>query len=238
MQLENKLPIVPQNGVWPSRSWIMELLIKTAFQSPISALEIGVWFGVGSTSIWLNNLPRHSSIMLLDSWRPYASENDLNYPDSFYKQTDAMSTDAFLSAFLNVKKFENEQSDRQISTHLVRANSASFLPCLRENLFDFIYIDGDHKYQNIKNDIKQAKRLVNKRFGIICGDDLEKFPSDELVKIAKNHLDLDYLRNERFHPGVLLAVSEEFLSVNMVNGFWWIVCSRGQFDSERLKPLP
>jgi hypothetical protein len=35
----------------------------------------------------------------------------------------------------------------------------------------------------------------------------------------------------------LLAVSEEFESVNMVNGTWWIACQDGKFDVEILKPV-
>jgi hypothetical protein len=228
--------IVPQNQTWPGRAGLMEQIIKTAFQTPISALEIGVWYGVGSTNIWLNNLKENSSILLLDSWMPYSSESDLKDPGWNYKQMDDMSTDAFLSAFLNVKKFQSEQAHKNIRINMVRGESTSLLPLLKDDSLDFIYIDGDHKYKNVKHDIQQAKRLINKKFGVICGDDLEKLPTPELVALARQNTDTDFLRKEEFHPGVMLAISEELPMVHMVNGFWWIVCSEGQFNPNLLRP--
>ena len=80
---------------------------------------------------------------------------------------------------------------------------------------------------------------MNKNFGIICGDDLEKLPTEELITVAKMNKNRDFLRqdNEHYHPGVLLSISEEFDRVNMINGFYWIVCINGKFDAEILKPI-
>jgi len=227
---------IQQNQAWPDRSGVMDALIKAAFTSPISALEIGVWFGVGSTNIWLTNLKPGSSILLLDSWKPYSSQEDLQDDGWNYKQMDDLSTDAFLSAFLNIKRFENENADKKIRIQLTRGDSSSFLPLLQANAFDFIYIDGDHKYEKVKADIQQAKRLVRKNFGVICGDDLDKLPTPDLIEVSRKHTNRDALREEGFHPGVLLAVAEEFESVNMRNSFWWTVCKDGAFTTEILKP--
>jgi len=57
-----------------------------------------------------NNLKQNSIIVLLDSWTPYSSASDLKDPGRNYEKMDGMSTDAFLSAFLNVKKFQSEQA--------------------------------------------------------------------------------------------------------------------------------
>lgn len=66
--------------------------------------------------------------------------------------------------------------------------------------------------------------------GVICGDDLEHLPSPELVELAKRHTSKDYLRGPHsFHPGVLLAVAEEFPAVNMHQGTWWVICQKGEF---------
>jgi predicted O-methyltransferase YrrM len=230
---------IQQNQAWQGRAEVMDLLIKSAFSGPISALEIGVWYGIGSTNIWLKNLHPASTLCLIDPWKPYASKEDLNDDIGHdYKQMDDLSTDAFLSTYLNVKKFQNEHAHRGLKISTIRAEAKDFLPLLKDDSFDFIYIDGDHKYDNVKSDIQQAKRLINKKYGVICGDDLDKLPTNELVEISKKFKNRDYLRgeNEHFHPGVMLAVSEEFDQVNMVNGTWWIVCKDGKFDVELLKP--
>jgi Methyltransferase domain len=42
---------------------------------------------------------------------------------------------------------------------LIRTDTETFLPGLSPESFDFIYIDGDHKFDKILSDIKNAKRL-------------------------------------------------------------------------------
>lgn len=87
-------------------------------------------------------------------------------------------------------------------------------------------------------DIKQAKRLIKKDFGLICGDDLDCHPTPDRYELAKRHPTRDFMREgrEQFHPGVLAAIYEEFRSVNMVNAFWWIACQQSSFTTEILKP--
>jgi len=172
--------------------------------------------------------------MLVDAWKPYASKLDLK-SSVLSRDMDTMSTDAYLSTLVNVRKFENDQIESDIKIQIVRSDSSTFLPLLSENTFDFIYIDGDHKYNKVKNDLIHAKRLINKEYGVICGDDLEILPTDELIKLSENHKETDFLNMKSknldysFHPGVLLAIAEEFGTVSMLNGFWWIVCRKNEF---------
>lgn len=213
----------------------MSKLVQSAFTKPVQALEIGVWYGIGSTNIWLENLPEESSLTLLDAWRPYASEADINgtelrptYWD--YAKMDRQTGDAFLSTYLNVRKHENESDTLNVS--MIRGKSTEILKLFKDSSFDFIYIDADHKYASVKNDITHAKRLINKNFGIICGDDLEKLPTPELLDLAQAHKDRDYLKgNYCYHPGVCLAIAEEFSTVNMIDGFWWTCCTGGEFTN-------
>lgn len=223
--------IVPQNQAWPNRAPVMAQLFRKVFGGKaIKAIEIGVWYGIGSTNIWLDNLAEGSQIFLIDSWKPYASEEDINDPGWDYHCMNELSTDAFLSAFLNVRRFEKATHRRNVDISLVRGNSFNILSSMASDQFDFIYIDGDHKYTNAKNDIEQAKRLIKKDFGIICGDDLERLPTPELYDLSKGFPDRDYLREPyNLHPGVLMAVHEAFSEVDMTNGFWWVACINGKF---------
>lgn len=203
-------------------------------------MEIGVWYGKGSTQIWLKRAPASSEILLIDSWKPYASNRDLVDDTAFdYKEMDDLTTDAFKSAFLEIKKIEMGRLQDNLAISLLRGDSASFLKYLKDDSYDFIYIDGDHKYEKVKADIQESKRLINKEFGLICGDDLEKLPSGELYQLAKQHPERDCLREPyHFHPGVMAAIYEEFDEVNMINGFWWIVIADGKFQPALLKSTP
>lgn len=232
-------PAIPENQVWPMRAPIMEKVFTSAFAGrPIRILEIGVWFGVGSTKIWTTHCAPGSEVFLVDSWTPYSSSADLEDEGWDYGKVDDLSTDAFLSAFLSVKKIQAARKAEGVKVNMIRGDSASLLPTLADGIFDFIYIDGDHKYDRAKIDMQQAKRLIRKDFGVICGDDLEVHPTPELYEVAKQYPTRDFLRApHNFHPGVVAAVHEEFGQVNLVNGFWWTCCINSNFTTEALAPV-
>ena len=106
---------------------------------------------------------------------------------------------------------------------LVRAKSKIFLPLLKDQSFDLIYIDGSHYYLDAKRDMREAKRLL-KPGGLICGDDLGAAPRDDLIALARNNIgsDLLVLLMHVSSPASMLAASEEFERVNCENGFWWV----------------
>lgn len=218
-------PSLPTNLAWPERLSIMEEAIS-AFNHPIQALELGTWFGEGSTQVWLKHLPAGSSLTLVDQWRPYASAADLADPGFDYAQMDARMFEAYISTVLAVRKAEQRRND-EIDVTIIRGKSDKVLGNLRDGSFDFIYLDGDHKYAGIKRDIVEAKRLAKSDFSIICGDDLEKLPSEEWLEVARSNKDKDFIRDEHFHPGVMLAIHEEFETVNWHKGFWWIYMVNG-----------
>ncbi len=56
-------------------------------------------------------------------------------------------------------------------------------------------------------------------------------PAKELVELARKNKDRDLVilpDGTAFHPGVMLAVAEEFPGVHCENGFWWVEPARVQ----------
>ena len=53
----------------------LELLINSLPKGS-KVLEIGTWFGQGSTQCFLNNLDAADSLFLVDAWRPFISDKD------------------------------------------------------------------------------------------------------------------------------------------------------------------
>src|SRR4051812_46874316 len=45
-----------------TRGEIMVRVLKECFSSPIKALEVGTWFGHGSTKLWVENIPDGSEL--------------------------------------------------------------------------------------------------------------------------------------------------------------------------------
>lgn len=105
-----------------------------------------------------------------------------------------------------------------------QGDSRLLLPLLPDHAYDLIFIDGDHTWPVVDNDLKQAKRLIRPG-GVICGDDLEYMltcPGD--YREARPFRHVDYLTARTgYHPGVSCAVYEQFgTSVTMQDRFWWV----------------
>jgi len=215
---------VNANQAWPARV-NAQLEVFGSFSNPISCLEIGVWFGKGSTSNLLKVLPSGSTLISVDKWEPYASELDKKT-----SEMDYLSTLAAHSA-LNVFSTPNRSSgNRNIEKVLVKADSVTLMKKLSEESFNLVYIDGSHYYPKVSQEIEHTKRIVKRNFAIISGDDLEVLPNEVNLLEAAEHLDQDFYNG--YHPGVLLAVGEAFVEVNMVNGFWWVYCKNGKFTTK------
>lgn len=210
---------VHRNQLWSERSnALSELLCQ--FDSPVTVLEIGTWMGRGSTAMFLNQLPKGSSLVMLDSWDDFVKERGGEQVGSF-KNMPRLSKIALMSSINQVDLHKN----KNVFTTIIRAKSETGLPLLKPNYFDLIYIDGSHYFEDVDIDIKHAINLV-KSGGIICGDDLDQLPTEYNYNIAKNNLEKDLFIFENgtaVHPGVLVAVRDNFSdNINFQNGFWWL----------------
>ena len=96
------------NQITQGRTPGMRQAIKE-FNGPINMLEIGTWYGEGSTQVWLDELKSGSSITLLDSWNPYC-HNDYNDTVFDYKNMDAKVHDAFIKTFELLDNCSGEHS--------------------------------------------------------------------------------------------------------------------------------
>ena len=186
--------------------------------SPASVLEIGTWMGRGSTQIWLQALPPGSSLLLVDAWRRYIADESVG-------ASARMDNLHHVAINSTLEQAYRAEAERGISVQVVRAPSWSFLPMLKDKSFDVIYIDGSHYYQEVKKDFIEAKRLIRDG-GLICGDDLDLEPTPDLIKLAREHIDIDFVvlpDGRGIHPGVMVAVSEELPHVEVEKGVWWLV---------------
>jgi len=217
-----------RNQLQENRIPAMRAIIPENFSKPITALEIGTWFGSGSTRIWMETLPPGSSLFMVDAWGRYITNVDRDgNANPSYRLMDKLPQAAMTAAVREMFQAE-EKPDNDIELVLMRGRASRILPFFREGLFDFIYIDGSHYYAEVKRDIELAKSLSKAAFSVICGDDLETL-EPRLIEVAKVIQDRDFITYDGvgFHPGVALAVSEEFERVNTSNGFWWTICRNG-----------
>ena len=80
--------------------------------------------------------------------------------------------------------------------------------------YDLIFIDADHRYSYVRDDIEHFIPMVRKR-GILCGHD---YNSDEYIE---EYTEQDCVNH--VHHGVTKAVNEFFQRrFNRVESIWWV----------------
>ena len=131
--------------------------------------------------------------------------------------------------------------NKSINVNFFRKMSNVFFEKCEKKFYDVIFIDADHTYKSVKEDILNSLKFIQED-GIICGDDLN-LQYDEIDKdnAKKNH-DKDFICDPKtkrnFHPGVTLAVNEIFGRVNSWGGFWAIQKKGSNWQNISLKHIP
>jgi len=83
-------------------------------------------------------------------------------------------------------------------------DSTHILPMLGDEMFDMIFLDGDHRRSVLSCDIKQAMRLT-KTGGVLCGHDYDTHPIHSR-DFMEQHAEEDVAAG--VHCGVILAVDD------------------------------
>lgn len=133
--------------------------------------EVGVYNGDFSQRI--ETICKPSELYLIDPWQAILSRKEEKYnqasQDRRYEKV--------------VSQFRKQVADKRI--HIVRQTSDKAVTDFSDNFFDFLYIDGDHSYEQVKKDINNYYYKV-KSGGLLCGDDYNidgvRKAVDEFVK--------------------------------------------------------
>ena len=185
-------------------------------------LEIGSWTG-SSALTWAQAIdhfcPAKGEVVCLDSWDTFITEEDLTRGDIYQHMHTLSSTGISYDLFLHNMQFARDS----IPVRHFRGKSCDIMPYLGDSLFDIVYIDGSHYYDDVLFDIHQSIRVL-KEGGILCGDDLELQMSECDQDFAVSQRRIDYVDDPKtgkyFHPGVTTAVHEVLGTVSNYAGFW------------------
>ncbi len=196
-----KLFIVPHpTGMRPAIEFI-----KLKLQGELLGLEVGVYLGDNARNI-LVNLPL-KKLYLVDSYELIKIEKENIKPSIYTLPSNLIVKDPNFSGLLidfrkcysiakkNLEPFENK-------IEFIRKRSIDAVNDIPNEL-DFIYIDADHDYLPVLNDIKLYYPKL-KKGGIISGDDF----SAEYNGVAK---------------AVLEFASENNLKILGRGMDWWII---------------
>ena len=176
-------------------------------KKPKVFLEIGVFHGVTARNICELLYQIHKDdfkYIGLDLFQKSDENNSELIPNTkfsnplkqFYfkyiKNEDPYSLESVRSL---LKKFEK-------NVHLIVGNSNKVLKKIDMSKIDYVFLDGGHDYETVKNDLNNCIEVINKNGTILCDDyNLSYAPGvrkaiDEFVKI--NNFKCDIVCSSRF----------------------------------------
>ncbi len=96
--------------------------------------------------------------------------------------------------------------------HILSMTSSQALKILQDASFSLVFLDADHRYTPVKEDIEGWWKKLQVG-GILCGHDCEAYyPNlpEEARQLIDKHLENDYIEGIGCHPGVIRAVYDHF----------------------------
>ena len=136
-------------------------------------LEIGVFRGEFAKDILKTTQPKE--LYLVDIWEGKWGSGDKD--GNNYAEINDME-----SVYLSLYKQTKDKSN----IHVIRSKSVSFLQSCEDDLFDVIYVDGDHTEEAVYNDMIHSFNKI-KPGGLLMGHDYH-----HQIEIAVNRFCSDY----------------------------------------------
>ncbi len=203
---------------------------KSKDKKKFTLIEVGVFLGQTTEELGKllkKKLKNNFEIITIDPFIPYTN---LSFYDFVIPNVYKYFLHNMKICNLNDKIFH------------IRMKSIEAFKILKKNKkkYDFCFIDGSHKYNDVLHDVKNFNKFSKKKLGykgILVGDDFEysyselinkkKIDKNKLKKIKKDYINFDStisLQGLVFHPGVTFALNDLGVKVNKSkNGIWSIV---------------
>ena len=187
---------------------IGDFFLNHVFQKkPKNFLEIGVFHGVTSRNVCelLNNI--HGKDFNFTGIDLFSIENEKTKGECIPKTkfTNPLKT-IYYNYIIQSDPYSIQSVERLLKKYknninIIKGNSNKILKGISINNFDYVFLDGGHKYETVLNDLKSLTKVIENDGVILCDDyDLTYAPGvkkaiDEYVLL--NNFNLKIL-NSRF----------------------------------------
>ena len=108
----------------------------------------------------------------------------------------------------------------------IRGSSDAAAEILKDQAFDLVFIDGDHRFEQTTKDIRNYAPFIKADGGILCGHDCEGYISDFDERFLIEGKDKDC--HETVHCGVVLAVGATFADYAINHSIWSLMSHPGE----------
>ena len=182
-------------------------LEQIRIKKPKSFLEVGVFHGVTARNVCELLYQIHKDDFKYIGLDLFEENNDTK--SEIIPNTDF--SNPFKKLYFKYIKKQNPYSIEAVkdllkkfkkNIHLIKGNSNLILKKIDMAKIDYVFLDGGHDYETIKNDLNNCIEVINNKGTILCDDyNLSYAPGvkkaiDEFVK--KNDLKCDLIHNSRF----------------------------------------
>lgn len=216
-----------QGQMSPEQVATLKGLVEMVSRPGMKALEIGSWMGFSTIQLSSVIRPQGGRLYCVDLWGGHVP-----YFESGTRQRREVISQGRLerrAALFDIfSLFRKNIFRAQVSSCVfpLVMDSHSALEVMGEKMFDFIFIDGDHRYTPVLKDIRLALGKLRPG-GILCGHDCECLAGDLTGEFLDRHCETDYVHGSIYkgrgvHCGVIKAVSESFKDFNLENDIWWV----------------
>lgn len=192
-------------------------IIREKAKDGMVVIEVGVFHG-DSVAGYVDTVRRYQGKILAIDWFKGSKSVTPQFPQqavAYYDDKD------FEHIF-----WDNVRLTNKDVVTVLKGDSVEMLNSLPAESADIIFIDGEHAYSKVYEDIKAALRVI-KKDGILCGHDCQSLYSQAFQDWASRENDLCHLPENQWklfgsdsiyelnchanrHPGVIKAVGEHF----------------------------
>ncbi len=151
---------------WFNFEKVYSLMVERS-QNHSKFVEVGSWLGKSSVymAVEINNSGKDIKFYTVDTWEGSLDENDKdkNLHEDLFSKMNKSLYDSFLENIIPVENIITP----------IRKKSIEASKDFEDNSLDFVYIDANHQFRNVLEDLKSWYPKV-KSGGVIAGHDYDE----------------------------------------------------------------
>ena len=143
---------------------------------PRNFLEVGVFHGVTSRNVCEILYSLHGSNFKFTGIDLFLNDNEVLKDEYAPKTTFSNPLKTIYYNFIirldpyNIKSVNKLLRKFEKNINIIKGNSNDVLKEINLDGIDYVFLDGGHKYETVKNDLENLTQIVNNKGAILCDD--------------------------------------------------------------------